>query len=49
MTFVLMIYIHIAFSMNLLQMIKNINFDDLKVYILMIMRMNLVNMTNGAE
>ena len=35
--------------MNIVQMIKNINVDDKKVYILMIKRMNLVNMTNGAE
>ena len=35
--------------MNIVQMIKNINVDDKKVYILMIKRMNLVNMTYGAE
>ena len=29
--------------MNIVQMIKNMNFDDIKVYILMIKRMNLVN------
>ena len=30
--------IKIAFSMNIVQMIKNMNFDDIKVYMLMIYR-----------